>query len=480
MFDSIYTYIAILFAVADAVLVVWATSHAVLKKRETRTVIGWVGLIWFSPFIGSILYFLMGVNRIERRGEEILDNLKESACDAARQAIRGRQFDGIPFDYDNKLANVGRSLTGFELLPGNQVTFLNGGQVAYPAMLKAIASAENTVALSSYIFDYDNAGKEFIDALLDAQNRGVEVRILIDHIGSKYSKPSAVKMMRKRGLNVQTFLPTNIPVLATYANLRNHRKILVVDGKMGFTGGMNIREDCLNEEAVPHPIQDVHFQFDGPVVEHLQDAFLADWKFAAKEELPADTWFGTPCSEGSTWARGIPDGPDADIDNIRLLMLGAISSAKRRVDIVTPYFLPESALVGALNVAAMRGVHVRILIPEKVNIRLVQWASMEPVSRVLERGCEVYQSPSPFDHTKVMLVDDEWSLVGSSNWDPRSLRLNFEFNVECYGTELNQELSKLIETKLETAVPLTLEKLEARRPYEKIRDGITRLATPYL
>lgn len=480
MFDSIYTYIAILFAVADALLVIWATSHAVLKKRETRTVIGWVGLIWFSPFIGAILYFLIGVNRIERRGEEILVDLKESAGDAARQAIQGRQFEEIPFEHDNNLAKVGKSLTGFDLLPGNQVTLLNGGEIAYPAMLEAIANAEHTVALCSYIFDYDNAGRQFIDALLDAQNRGVEVRVLIDHVGSKYSKPSAVKMMRKRGLKVQTFLPTNVPVLATYANLRNHRKILVVDGKTGFTGGMNIRAGCLPCETNSHPVQDVHFQFDGPVVEHLQDAFLADWKFAAKENLPAKTWFGTPCSEGSTWARGIPDGPDADIDNIRLLMLGAISAARQRIDIVTPYFLPESALVGALNVAAMRGVQVRILIPKKVNIRLVQWASMEPISRILERGCEVYQSPPPFDHTKVMLVDDEWSLVGSSNWDPRSLRLNFEFNVECYGRELNQQLSELIDTKIKAATPLTLEKLAARRPYEKIRDGITRLATPYL
>ncbi len=480
MFDSIYTYLVILIAIGERILAGCAIFHAVLKKRETRTVIGWVGLIGFSPLIGSVLYFMLGVNRVERRGEEILDDLKQSACDAARKAIREGLSADVPFEFNNQLANVGKAITGFDLLPGNQVTLLDGGKAAYSAMLVAIADAEYTVALGSYIFDYDSAGKQFINALIDAQNRGVEVRVLIDHVGSKYSKPSAVTEMRKRGLKVQTFLPTNVPVLATYANLRNHRKILVIDGKTGFTGGMNISEGCLFDATANHAIQDVHFQFDGPVVEHLQDAFLADWKFAAREDLPADTWFGTPCTEGSTWARGIPDGPDADIDNIRLLMLGAISAAQRKVDIVTPYFLPESALVGALNVAAMRGVQVRILIPEKVNIRMVQWASMEPISRILERGCEVYQSPQPFDHTKVMLVDDEWSLVGSSNWDPRSLRLNFEFNVECYGFELNQQLSKLIDVKIKAATPLTQEKLDARRPFEKLRDGITRLATPYL
>ncbi|MDA7504153.1 phospholipase D-like domain-containing protein, partial [bacterium] len=379
-----------------------------------------------------------------------------------------------------QLANVGKSITGFDLLPGNLITPYNGGTVAYEAMLSAIQAATKTIGLCSYIFDYDIAGKKFIEALLVAKQRGVEVRVLVDHVGSRYSKPSAVEMMRDLGIPVATFLPTNTPFLATYANLRNHRKIMIVDGVIGFTGGMNIREGCLNETETLHPVQDIHFRLDGPVVEHLQNAFLADWEFAAEEELSTEDWFGIPAMAGPTWARGILDGPDDSIDSIRLVMFNAITSAKQRIDIVTPYFIPEGDLVSGLCVAAMRGVKVRVLIPDEVNIKAVKWASMDPISKILERGCEVYQSTVPFDHTKVMLVDDAWTLIGSSNWDPRSLRLNFEFNVECYGEDLNQQMSAVIDAKIAASSPLTLEDLEQRKYLHKVRDGIARMATPYL
>ncbi len=477
---SDYPILALILALTERGFALWASLHALLKKRETRAVIGWVGLIWLSPIIGPLFYYLFGVNRIERKGEKILDEIKSSACEEARRSCHAAELDHASFEFNQQLANIGKAITGFDLLPGNIVTPLNRGACAYDAMLEAIRNATSTIGLCSYIFDYDKAGRKFIDALAEAQERGVEVRVLVDHVGSRYSKPTSVKVMQKRGIPVATFLPTNVPVLAQYANLRNHRKILVVDGEIGFTGGMNIREGCLEEPGSTSPVQDIHFQFDGPVVDHLQNAFLADWEFAAKEELSSAKWFRITPAKGKTWARGIPDGPDADIDNIKLMMLGAICAAKQRVDIVTPYFIPEGDLVSALNVAAMRGVQVRILVPSEVNIRPVQWASMAPIELVMERGCEVYQSPPPFDHTKIMLVDDEWSLVGSSNWDPRSLRLNFEFNVECFGSELNTQLTELIDAKIATSERMTQEDLDQRHFMIKIRDGISRLATPYL
>lgn len=478
--DFFYSLIAITVTLVDLSLAIAATFHAVLCKRETRTVIGWVGLIWLSPFVGAMLYFFFGINRIERKGRKILNEIRSSSPQTTKMTAQNEKEVVAPFRFDQRLANVGQKLTDLELLPGNWVKPLIGGGDAYEAMLASIENAQSSIGLCSYIFDYDRAGKKFIDALVAAQNRGVEVRILVDHVGSRYSKPSAVKIMRQLGLNAATFLPTHTPVLATYANLRNHRKIMVIDGVVGFTGGMNIREGCLNEPGIPHAIQDIHFRIEGPAVEHLLDAFQADWAFATEEQLTGASWSGKHSSTGPIWARGIPDGPDADFDNIRLIMLAAIAIAHHRVDIVTPYFLPETSLVSALNVAAMRGVRVRILVPEQVNIRIVQWASMEPISRILERGCEVYASPPPFDHTKLLLIDDEWSLIGSSNWDPRSLRLNFEFNVECYGTDLNKSLSEIVEGKIQAARPVTQQDLDARPLIAKLRDGVARLATPYL
>lgn len=466
--------------VIDIALAISSTFHAVLHKRETRTVIGWVGLIWLSPIVGSGLYWLFGVNRIERRGHKIVDEIRQTTTRTMRPVSHDEDHSVATFLFDRRLESIGKRVTGRDLLPGNQVIPLIGGEVAFPTMISAIEQAEKTIALCSYIFDYDQAGTLFIEKLVAAQERGVQVRVLVDHVGSRYSKPTSVKMMRQRGLKAATFLPTYLPRLASYANLRNHRKILVVDGITGFTGGMNIREGCLNRPECQHTIQDIQFRFDGPVVDHLLEAFLADWEFATNEQLPYDEWFGVPQRSGSIWARGIPDGPDADFDHIRLVMLGAIAVAQERIDICTPYFLPDSALVGALSVAALRGVQVRILVPSVVNIRVVQWASMEPIQRVLERGCSVYQTPQPFDHTKLMLVDNDWTLVGSSNWDPRSLRLNFEFNVECYGRELNEQLSQLVDAKLALSTPITLTSLENRSLKEKLRDGVARLATPYL
>lgn len=480
MNDTFLTVCAICFAVVERSLALVATLHAVLKKRETDTVLGWVGLIWLSPLLGTFLYFLFGVNRIQRKGHKILDEIKLTAQQAARRAVHEKQTLRPEFEFDTRLASVGRHVTGESLLPGNRIIPLLSGDEAYAAMLNAISQAQSTIGLCSYIFDYDRAGCQFIDALVAAQARGVEVRVLIDDVGSRYSNPSAINKMRERGLRVHSFLPTGVPLLAKYANLRNHRKILVVDGVTGFTGGMNIREACLTAPDISHAIQDLHFQMDGPVVEDLQGVFLADWFFVTNEELPGEKWFGQPAEAGDVWARGIPDGPDANFDHMRLMLLGAITAAHQKLDIVTPYFLPDLALVSALKVAAMRGVKVRILLPSHVNIRAVQWASIDPISRLLERGVQVALTPPPFDHTKLMLVDHDWSLVGSSNWDPRSLRLNFEFNVECYGSELNRQLTELVDRKIETSTLLTQEILAARHPLEKIRDGIARLATPYL
>jgi cardiolipin synthase len=176
----------------------------------------------------------------------------------------------------------------------------------------------------------------------------------------------------------------------------------------------------------------------------------------------------------------VPEGPDEDSDHLRLTILGAISVAQQSVTVFTPYFLPDAPIIKALNVAALRGVSVRIVLPEENNIKLVQWAATAQLWQVLQRGCRVFYSPPPFDHTKLMLVDNGWSLVGSTNWDPRSLRLNFEFNVECYSMELNRELTEFTEAKIAMAREITLEEVDARSITIRLRDGVARLFSPYL
>jgi cardiolipin synthase len=253
-----------------------------------------------------------------------------------------------------------------------------------------------------------------------------------------------------------------------------------VDGRVGFTGGMNIRDGHMLQLRPPHPVQDLHFRIEGPVIQHLAQAFADDWQFTTREPLGGEAWLPELRPAGEVYARGIADGPDEDFEKARLVVLGALACAHRSVDIVTPYFLPDAGLITALTVAAMRGVRVRILLPRVNNQVLVHWAATAQLWQVVKRGCSVYYTEPPFDHTKLMLVDNGWALIGSSNWDARSLRLNFEFDVECYSDQFTATLSRLVERKLASAREISAAELDGRSLPVRLRDGIARLAAPYL
>jgi cardiolipin synthase len=212
----------------------------------------------------------------------------------------------------------------------------------------------------------------------------------------------------------------------------------------------------------------------------LQEAFAGDCNFCAKEILKGENWFPQLNNCGNVIARAITDGPDADYDKLRLTLLAALADAQTSVQILTPYFLPDIALVTALNLAALRGVRVDIILPAKNNLPFVQWASRAMWWQVLERGCKIWLTPPPFDHSKLMIVDGHWVFLGSANWDARSLRLNFELNVECYGRDFANEMEKIIEKKISAAREITLAEVDARNLAAKLRDAIARLFSPYL
>lgn len=484
MIEFFQSYWPFVLAAFERFVALSASLHALLKKRETNSVIGWVGLIWLAPLIGSFLYYCLGINRIQRKGSTLQNKLE-----AAFAKIKIPIPDDVAIQLDeaevrhprfSQLVGVVGKLTNRPLLPGNRITPLINGDTAYPEMLAAIANAKCSITLQTYIFDFDSAGRPFIDALEAATKRGVEVRVLIDDVGSKYSRRSTVRELHKRGVDCRTFLPTWFPIFLPSSNLRNHRKIMVVDGECGFTGGMNICGRCIVCNNPPHAVKDLHFKIKGPVVSHLQEAFATDWGFVTGEQLKGERWFPIPKVKGDSLARGIADGPDEDFERLLMTILAAIAVANHRIVILTPYFLPDPSMIRALNVAALRGVDVRVVLPSKNNIALVQWASNGLLLQIMEEGCRIFMTEPPFDHTKLILVDETWSLIGSTNLDPRSLRLNFEFNVECYSLKLARELSKLVNEKLSSAKELTIEAMKSRHVVWRLRDGIARLFTPYL
>ncbi len=453
-----------------------AAAHVVMYKKDTRAATGWVGIIWLVPVLGVILYVMFGINRVQRRATILRGGRRA----AVRAAAAPESVPELVATHLFTLAKLVGTLTSRPLLEGNDIHPLIGGDEAYPEMLRAIDDAQDSVALASYIFDNDRAGRMFADALTRAVERGIEVRVLIDAVGARYTWPSIEHALKAGGVRQARFLPTLLPGRWAYANLRNHRKVLIVDGNLGFTGGLNIREGHDLALRPAHPIQDMHFRIRGPVVGHLQEVFAEDWEFSTGETLQGETWFRSIPPAGDMLARGITTGPDQDIDKLRIALFGAIACAESSISIVSPYFLPDESLMMALEVAALRGVQVDIVLPQVNNLVLVQWASSALLGDLIDRGCRVWFSPPPFDHTKLMVVDKLWSLIGSANWDPRSLRLNFEFNVECYDAAFAGRLQERIDGRIAAARRISRADVESVPLAVRLRNGIARLFTPYL
>ena len=472
-----------LFGFAVLVLAAVLTVHAVLRKRDERAAVAWVAVIWLAPVVGPIAYLMFGINRIRRRASRLRpDRDVRAPSEEARRLGHDSLVRTLAEEAPHlqRIASLGDKVSHAPLTPGNRVIPLVNGEAAYPAMLEAIERARRSVALATYIFSDDAVGKRFVEALGQAVDRGVEVRVLIDGVGSYYSWPPIVPALRRRGVAVDRFLHSLLPWRMPFLNLRNHQKILVTDGHSAFTGGMNIKRAHLVEQAGDAAVQDLHFRIEGPVVAHLMEAFADDWAFTTGERLQGERWFPAIEPHGPVIARGVPSGPDEDFEKLRWILLGALAAARRSVKIVTPYFLPDQTLIGALGVAAMSGVTVDIVIPARSNLAFIDWAVMANLEDVLQGGARIWSTPPPFDHSKLVLVDGVWSLIGSTNWDPRSFRLNFELDVECFDPALAAALDALVQDKIGKANPLTLAEVTGRSLPVKLRDGVARLFTPYL
>ncbi len=461
---------------------VLASAHVVLHKRDVRAAIGWVGLIWFVPWVGAALYVVMGVNRVKRRAVYLRKHAPRYRAALAAENERFAEEERISTTCLH-LADLSYAIghvTGRRLLSGNRLEPLFDGDEAYPAMLEALRGARRSISFATYIFETTGVGARFVEELGYARERGVEVRALIDDIGVRYAYPRADRVLRRLGVRAARFMPARSLLRAPYFNLRNHRKVMVVDGEIGFTGGINIREGHVIANRPKHPVRDLHFRVEGPVVAHLQEVFAEDWEYTTKEALDGELWFPRLGGKGSTLARGIADGPDEDLDRFTWTLHVALACAHRSIAVMTPYFLPDTALHTALSAAALRGVEVNVLLPEQNNLRLVQWAMWRQLEEVIHHGVRVWLTPPPFDHTKLMLVDSEWVLLGSANWDTRSLRLNFELDVECYDRDLCTRLMAHVSARMSEARELSLAELRARPLPLRVRDGFARLLMPYL
>jgi cardiolipin synthase len=462
----------IVIAVLHLVVALGVTSHVLLTKRDIGASIGWIGIAWLSPFMGGVLYLTFGINRVVRRARRLRPGPGIGNVEGVSSHHQPRA------DHLGPLDRAAHRITRRPVEAGNEVAVLRQGDEAYPRMLEAIAEAQASIALSSYILRADEAGGRFIAALIEAQQRGVAVRVLVDGIGSGYFRSPSFQALRRGGVPVARFLHSLLPWRMPFLNLRTHKKILCIDGRIGFTGGLNIGAENVLAEQPKHPVRDAHFRFDGPLVAQLVETFADDWQFTTGEELDGPEWFPALAPHGNVAARVVTSGPDQDIEKIEMLVLQAISCARRAVTIMTPYFLPDDRLVTALALASMRGVEIDIILPERGNHFIMDWALHAEIAPLIATGCRIWRNPPPFEHSKLMTVDGAWCLIGSANWDTRSFRLNFEVNVEIYDPDLAARLDRLMADKRHHRFGA---KELAERPLAlRLRDAGARLLLPYL
>jgi len=451
-----------------------ATVHVLLTKSDVRAALGWVAVAWLSPIFGALLYFVFGINRVTRRA------LHFAQIEHQHGSATGPDAEPAVPPNIADLAAISQRVTGSPLIAGNAVTLLQGGDQAYPAMLAAIHEARHSIALASYIFRSDAIGEAFIDALVEAQNRGVAVRVLIDGIGSGYFMSRTLRRLKAGKVPTARFLHTWVPWRMPFLNIRNHKKLLIVDGSVGFTGGLNIEAQHSLRLASRNYIDGVQLRVEGPVTRQLMDTFACDWSFTTGEILDKDVWWPPIVRAGLVFARGIHSGPDADMYKLETILGAALAQARTRVRIVTPYFLPDQRLQFAIAQAGLRGVAVEILIPERCDYILLDWAMRAHLRFFEDVSAAVYFTPSPFNHAKLMTVDGQWCLIGSSNWDTRSFRLNFEFDLECYDQALTAKVDAVIEEKIALSRRAGRRALSAAPTLAKLRDAATRLLLPYL
>lgn len=470
---STEVWLSLFAAAVNLVLSLWGAGHAALNKRDPRAALGWAMFCLLAPIVGATAYATFGVNRIRTQPERLaLPHLPDEAPLPASPPPVGVQLQTF--------RNIGDRVTSRPVSTAHGIEILHNGDEAYPAMLRAIDGAQERVWLGTYIFDSDGPGLAFVNHLKAAMDRGVDVRVLVDGIGEFYSRPRISKVLDAAGVPVARFIPPRLLPPNFHINLRNHRKLMVVDRDLVFAGGMNIGQRHMRDEGGELNVQDIQFKLCGPITEQFAESFWEDWRFASNqaEDNPPD--IACAPASGGVPCRAIVDGPDAHLDKLPLVIEGAISSAEHSIDIMTPYFLPARPLISALRSAALRGVTVRIILPEKNNLPFVHWATRHMLSELLKWDVAIYYQPAPFSHTKFLVIDGHYSLLGSANLDQRSLRLNFELGLELYSSDFGSRMLSHFNRVAEQSRLIELAELRARRLPTRLLDATAWLFSPYL
>jgi cardiolipin synthase len=452
-----------------------------LKKREPTASLAWIMAIIGLPVLGGLLFLVFGINRVERKaiGEK-----------QARRRVLGpnlpelAQYQVLPWGSSDTLQDrLMLAATRVNLMPatfGNRIEVLDQTPRTLALIEQAIESATETLHLEYYIWRSDRTGTHLRDMLIEKARQGVTVRFLYDGIGSIALSRHFLKPMRKAGIKVAAFLPGRTLHHRWSVNLRSHRKILVVDGKCGFTGGMNIGDEYLGKNPYLGFWRDTHLQIHGPAVLQLQQVFVEDWLFATEEELPLAAVFPPPAESGNIVAQVLVGEPIGDISTFHSIMFTAINEARQQILLATSYFVPPESLATALEAAAHRGVRVRLMLAGRAAYPWTLLAGRSYYEALLRAGVEIYEYQHGLMHAKTLAIDGQWSLVGTPNFDTRSLFLNFEVGVAVYDGRVAMQLEEQFERDVSRAGRIDLEAWMKRPELHVLVENVWRLFAPVL
>jgi cardiolipin synthase len=481
MFEEYWQNLTAL-ALINMLLIVLVIPVVLIKKRHPVVAVAWCLVVLLVPMLGAALFWAFGVTYLQRRltrKTRQRQSLSAEHPPARREARRGGGATDSP-EAKLPLADIALAVHAFPVSDGNNVRIYRETTEAFEAMLDAIRGARHHVHLEFFIFRNDETGKRLFDLLAEKARAGVEVRLLYDSGGSLWLSSRLLRPLVDAGGQVRNFLPVN-PLRSWFRlNLRNHRKILVVDGVVGFTGGMNIGDEYLGKTRRFGYWRDTMLCLHGPAVAGLARIFMEDWHFAATEVVKEEPYFPMTEECGSDVVQVIDSGPEEETNSIREMYFAAILSARKRLWIASPYFVPDSGILDALRLARMRNVDVRFLGLLRPDHYIIYYAGRYYWADLLRMGVRVYQYSRGMMHSKIMLVDDGWAMVSSANLDNRSLHLNCEAGCILYSRRLIDELEAHLLHDMEDSVLLDADTYAKRSLLVQLTENACRLFSPIL
>lgn len=456
-----------------------------LERKDASSTWAWLMVLFFIPIVGFILYLIFG-RRLSNKKIFTWDTKSRLGVKKEVQS-QLRAIEQDKFIFKHKELIKYKDLYYMHLknddaiyTDNNTIDIYTDGIDKFTALLKDLEAATDHIHLLYYIIRHDQLGKQIADVLIKKAREGLEVRFLYDDMGSRSLSRKYIRRLKNAGVHVDAFFPPKIPKINFKINFRNHRKLAIIDGKIGYIGGFNIGDEYLGKDKKFGYWRDTHLRIYGDAVRNMQTRFILDWNQASRNDILYEEHYYAADPKGDVGVQIVSSGPDSDWEQIKYGYIKMILSAKEYIYMQTPYFIPDESLMDALRVAALSGVKVKIMIPNKPDHPFVYWATLSHIGDMLEAGAEVYIYQNGFMHAKTIVVDGKVASVGTANIDVRSFRLNFEVNAFLYDAGIAQQLVDIFLQDIKLSTQMTRKLYQKRSLGIRFKESISRLLSPIL